>query len=124
MTRRSEERFEPHRTAFQKALKAGVKLLLGADAGVPPLSGHCELAFMVRDGMSPWEAIVCATKNGAEAVGASSRLGTIEAGKYADLIAVAENPLEDIRRLREPRMVMKGGEFAVDQFGAEKLAGC
>jgi len=114
--KRAEERLEAHRASFRLALKAGVKLLLGSDFAPPPGAGHCELAFMVRNGMTPWQAVVAATRNAAEAVGELDHLGTVEAGKLADLIAVPENPLEDIRHLRHPGLVVRGGQVAVDEY--------
>ena len=114
--KRAEERLEAHRASFRLALKAGVKLLVGSDFAPPPGAGHCELAFMVRNGMTPWQAVVAATRNAAEAVGELDQLGTVEAGKLADLIAVPENPLEDIRHLRHPRLVVRGGQVAVDEY--------
>jgi imidazolonepropionase-like amidohydrolase len=71
---------------------------------------------MVRNGMTPWQVIVAATRSFAEAVGASDRVGTIETGKWADLIAVRDNPLDDIRNLRHPSLVLRGGAFAVNAF--------
>lgn len=112
--KRAEERLEDHEVSFRKALKAGVKLLVGSDFSPYPEAGHCEMAFMIRAGMEPWQVIVAATRTAAEAVGWADRLGTVEAGKYADLIAVDGNPLEDIRHLRHPKLVLKGGQVAVN----------
>jgi imidazolonepropionase-like amidohydrolase len=114
--KRAEERLEAHQTSFRLALKAGVKMLVGSDFAPQPGAGHCELAFMVRNGMTPWQAVVAATRNAAEAVGELDRLGTVEAGKLADLIAVDGNPLDDIRHLRHPRLVVRGGQVAVDGY--------
>jgi imidazolonepropionase-like amidohydrolase len=114
--KRAEERLEAHRASFRLALQAGVKMLVGSDFAPHPGAGHCEMAFMVRDGMSPWQAIVAATRNAAEAVGALDHLGTVEAGKLADLIGVAENPLGDVRSLRHPKLVLRGGQVAVDDY--------
>lgn len=114
--KRAEDRLEPHTASFKMALQAGVKMLVGADFGPWPIAGHIELLFLVREGMSPWQAIVSATYNAADAVGQLNNLGTVEAGKYADLIAVAGNPLEDIRYLREPKLVLRGGQAAVNEF--------
>lgn len=120
--KRAEERMEAHSVSFKKALKAGVKMLVGSDFAPPPSAGHCEMTFMVREGMTPWQAIVAATRTAAEAVGQEHTLGTVEAGKWADLIAVEGNPLEDIRRLRHPKLVMKGGRIAVNEFESRPVA--
>jgi len=112
--KRREERFAVHRAAFERARDAGVKILAGPDTGPRPGASHCELAFLSRAGMSAYDVIVAATLSFAEAVDASDDLGTVEAGKLADLIAVAENPLVDVRRLRHPLLVLRGGQFAVD----------
>jgi imidazolonepropionase-like amidohydrolase len=121
--KRAEERLEGHQASFIKALKAGVKMLLGSDFAPFPGASHCELAFMVRAGMTPHQAIVAGTRNAADAVGQLDHLGTIEAGKYADLVAVANNPLEDIRHLRQPRLVLRGGRVAVDAVTGEVTVG-
>ena len=110
--KRAEESLAAHEETFRRALKAGVRIIAGSDYAPQPAAGHCELGFMVRAGMSPWQAIVASTQSLADAVGAGDRLGTVEAGKWADLIAVAEDPLTDIRRLREPLLVMRGGVIA------------
>lgn len=114
--KRAEERLEAHLAAFRCAVKAGVKLLVGSDFAPFPAAGHCEMAFMVKAGLTPWQVIVAATQTAAEAVGVPDRLGTVEAGKFADLIAVGENPLEDIRSLRYPKLVLSSGRLAVNQF--------
>lgn len=114
--KRAEERLEGHQANFIKALKAGVKMIAGSDFAPFPGASHCELAFMARAGMSPWQVIVCATRNAAEAVGALANMGTIEAGKWADLIVVEHDPLQDVRALRHPKLVLKGGQAAVNAF--------
>lgn len=91
-------------------------MLVGSDFARFPGASHCELAFMVRGGMTPWQVIVAATRNAADAVGQADHLGTVEAGKYADLIAVPANPLEDIRHLRRPRLVLRGGAVALNEL--------
>ncbi len=115
--KRAQEVFEVHRANFRRALKAGVKMLVGSDYAPYPGASHSEMSFLQRDGMSPWQIIVAATRNAADAVGQVDHLGTVEANKFADLIAVAENPLQDIRHLRQPRLVLRGGQAAVNQFG-------
>lgn len=105
-----------HREWVRKAFVAGVKIAVGADTVPFPKPSHVEIAFMVRyGGLTPWQALVAATKTGAECCGAGDELGTIEVGKYADLLGFAQNPLEDITRLREPLIIMKEGVIAIDR---------
>jgi imidazolonepropionase-like amidohydrolase len=116
--KRAEESLQRHEETFRRAIKGGVKIIAGSDYAPYPNAGHCELNFMVRAGMSPWQAIVAATQSIADAVGVGDKLGTIEAGKWADLIAVASDPLKDIRNLRQPVLVMRGGAIALEHLTA------
>jgi imidazolonepropionase-like amidohydrolase len=95
----------------QKAIQAGVKIALGTDAAVYPhgLNAH-ELAVYVKLGMTPLQAIQSATINGADLLGWSDKVGTIEAGKWADVIAVEGDPLKDVTALQHVHFVMKGGQ--------------
>ncbi len=96
---------------LSKAIKAGVKVGVGTDMlGGDPLYGATEFSELVRLGMTPMEAIMAGTKVNADALGKSKDLGTIEAGKYADLIAVQGDPLKDISELKRVKFVMKGGK--------------
>src|SRR6202171_4362137 len=101
---------EAHRQRFTKALHAGVKLSFGTDAGVCAYgtSGK-QFALMVQYGMTPRQAIQSATSAAADLLGHSDDVGSIKPGKYADLIAVAGDPLTDIRLLENVQFVMKGG---------------
>ncbi len=98
------------RENFGKAVKAGVKMAFGTDAGVCAYgtSGK-QFAFMVKYGMTPMQAIQAATSNAADLLGHSTELGSIKAGKYADLIAVSGDPLKDISLLENVEFVMKNG---------------
>jgi imidazolonepropionase-like amidohydrolase len=99
------------RQTFQAAVKAGVKMIFGTDAGVYPNGYNArQFATMVQWGMTPMQAIQAATANAAEALGRSGDVGAIAAGRYGDLIAVAGDPLADITRLQSVAFVMKGGE--------------
>ena len=95
--------------SFRAALAAGVKIAFGTDAGVYPHGRNAgEFAELVSHGMTPLEAILSATIHAAELLGVTDR-GAIEAGQLADLIAVAGNPLENVRTLENVLFVMKGG---------------
>ncbi|MEM8527328.1 MAG: amidohydrolase family protein [Bacteroidota bacterium] len=95
---------------FGKAHKAGVKIAFGTDSGVSPHGENAkEFVFMTEAGMPPMEAILSATVTTAELLGVSDQLGTIEAGKLADIIAVEDNPIEKIETLLEVSFVMKEG---------------
>ena len=74
-----------------------------------------ELALWVRDGATPWQALVAATRNGAAICGMGSELGTIEVGKLADLIVLDANPLDDIENVRRLRLVLKEGVIVSDK---------
>jgi imidazolonepropionase-like amidohydrolase len=99
------------RENFGKAVRAGVKMAFGTDAGVCAYgtSGK-QLAFMVKYGMTPMQAIQAATSNAADLLGHANELGSIKAGKYADLIAVSGDPLKDISLLERVEFVMKDGK--------------
>jgi imidazolonepropionase-like amidohydrolase len=95
---------------FSKAYKEGVPIVFGTDAGVFPhgLNGR-EFGYMVEAGMPPMEAIVSATKIAAELLKVDDKLGTINVGKLADIVAVKGNPLDDITLLENVSFVMKDG---------------
>src|SRR5262245_46959121 len=96
--------------SFQMVLKANLPIGFATDSAVVPhgLNGR-EFAYRVRLGQTPMAAIVSATKTAAEIMGWSDRVGTVEAGKFADLVAVAGDPLSDITELQRMTFVMKGG---------------
>jgi imidazolonepropionase-like amidohydrolase len=101
---------EQMRRAFRAALKAGVRIAFGTDAGVFPHGDQVrEFKIYVDEGMTPMQAIQSATRSAAELMGWERRVGTIERGRYADLVAVAGDPLRDITRLERVKWVMKGG---------------
>jgi imidazolonepropionase-like amidohydrolase len=98
------------RESFQRAVQAGVKVAYGTDAGVYPHGGNGkQFAHMVRWGMTPMQAIQAATTNAAELLGQSHKLGRIAPGHFADIIAVAGDPLADVTVLEKVAFVMKGG---------------
>lgn len=96
--------------AVRRAHKAGVKIAFGTDSAVSPHGQNArEFELLVEAGLTPEEAIITATVNAADALDLSDTIGTIEAGKAADIIAVDGNPLENISELRDVDFVMKGG---------------
>jgi imidazolonepropionase-like amidohydrolase len=100
------------KTAFQKALKKGVKIALGTDAGGfdwKALNQAKEFEYYVQYGMTPMQAIRSGTAVPAELLGWGDKVGTIEAGKWADITAVGGDPLKDITELQKVVFVMKGG---------------
>jgi len=96
---------------FGKAYKAGVKIAFGTDAGVY-IHGYNakEFEYMVEAGMPPVEAIKSALLNNARLLGMDAQIGSIETGKLADIIAVDENPVQNIKTLQAVRFVMKDGK--------------
>jgi imidazolonepropionase-like amidohydrolase len=119
--RKSREVIEIHSESISHAHKAGVKISMGTDAGVMPHGTNLrELGLMVNIGMTPMESIVATTKKAAECLGWDDRVGTIEAGKLADIIIVKTNPLQDIRSLEKVdniALVMKDGKVLKDIRG-------
>ena len=96
--------------AFGRAWKGGVKIAFGTDSGVSAHGENArEFGYMVEAGMPAIEAILSATRNAADLLGAADRVGSVQKGRYADLIAVDGDPLRDVSELRKVRFVMKGG---------------
>jgi len=107
---RSRQMKDVKERSFRMVLKAGLPIGFGTDAAVIPHGQNArEFASRVRLGQSPMAAIVSATKTAADILGWGDRVGTIEAGKFADLIAVSGDPLRDITELEHVIFVMKGG---------------
>ncbi|HME01249.1 MAG TPA: amidohydrolase family protein [Terriglobia bacterium] len=106
-----------HEVSFRKAVTAGVKIAFGTDAGPFPHGTQAkEFTYMVRFGMTPTAAIQAATVRAAELMSWQDRLGSIEKGKYADLVAVAGDPLADVTELERVKFVMKGGEVVKNEL--------
>jgi imidazolonepropionase-like amidohydrolase len=112
---RAEAASDVHQHWFRQALKAGVKMALGSDIRPLKDAALLELGLWVRDGATPWQALVAATRNGAAVCGMENELGTIEVGKLADLIVVDGNPLDDIDNVRKLRLVFKAGVIVSDK---------
>src|SRR5713101_2108784 len=101
-----------------RAFAAGVKVGFGTDAAVYPhgLNAH-EFAVMVKLGLTPLQAIQAATVNDADLLGWSDKVGTLEPGKWADVVAVDGDPLADVTTLERVKFVMKGGEVVKNEYG-------
>lgn len=110
-------RLEPARKTVARAIKLGVKIACGSDAGVFPHGENVrELELLVDCGMSPAQALRAATVTAAEALTREGELGRVQPGYIADLIAVRGDPLGDIRALRSPVLVIHGGRIVVDHL--------
>jgi imidazolonepropionase-like amidohydrolase len=110
------------RENFRRAVRAGVKIAYGTDAGVYPHGWNGkQFAFMVRYGLTPMQAIQSATISAADLLGWSDKVGAVVPGLYADVIAVEGDPLTDITQLERVTFVMKGGVVYKDS--RERLAG-
>jgi imidazolonepropionase-like amidohydrolase len=108
--RKNEETTLAQREGFAKCVQAGVRLAYGTDSGIYPHGLNArQLAYHVQWGQQPVDAIRCATLHAAELLRWDDRIGRVEAGYEADLIAVEGNPLEDVRRLEDVRFVMSRG---------------
>ena len=89
-------------------------MALGSDISPMKDSALLELGLWVKCGATTWQALSAATKNAAEMCGVGLELGTVEAGKLADLIVVTDNPLSDIENLRKLELVLKEGQIVAD----------
>jgi imidazolonepropionase-like amidohydrolase len=106
---------DAQREGFAKCVKAGVRIAHGTDSGIFPHADAAKnLAFYVRFGLTPAEAVRSATRTAAELMGWQDRVGGVEAGLFADLIAVAGDPTEDVHVLEDVPFVMKGGVVVKD----------
>src|SRR5713101_5174286 len=110
--KRDRARAAVHEITFAKALRAGVKIVYGTDMGGIPWTEPMAQEFhqMTRFGMTPMDAIQSATSRAAEMLDMKGEIGVIAPGAYADVVAVAGDPLKDINELEKVRFVMKGGE--------------
>ncbi|MFO7712119.1 MAG: amidohydrolase family protein, partial [Dehalococcoidia bacterium] len=117
--RKARQVVEAQAESFRRAHSAGVKIAMGTDAGVLPHGTNLrELGLMVDAGMTPMEAIVATTGTAAECLGWQDRIGTVEAGKLADLVITKTDPLRDIRSLESTDnilLVVKDGQIIVDR---------
>ena len=117
--RKAQETLEAHRESIAKAYKAGVKIAMGTDAGVVPHGTNLrELGLMVDLGMDPMDVIVSTTKTAAECLGWEATVGTLEAGKLADVVVTSVDPIAQIHDLANNdniALVIKGGAIAKDR---------
>jgi imidazolonepropionase-like amidohydrolase len=114
--RKGAEANAAHWAAFQTAIRHGVRIGMGTDMlpgeeNEGTVATYREMEFMNEAGMSPMDVLVAATRTSAEIVNACDRLGTLEAGKLADVVACDGNPAVNTRDLRQTRFVMKGGQI-------------
>jgi imidazolonepropionase-like amidohydrolase len=112
---RADASSDVHGAWFRKALAAGVKMALGSDIRPLKDAALLEMGLWVRDGATPWQTLLAATKHAAAICGAADELGTVEVGKLADLIVVAASPLEDINNVRRLLLVLKNGQIVSDK---------
>ena len=112
---RADAAVDEHRAWFQRALAAGVKMALGSDIRPLKEAALLEMGLWVKDGATPWQTLLAATKHAAELCGVGADLGTVEVGKLADLIVVEANPLDDIHNLRRLLLVLKEGRVVSDK---------
>ena len=107
----------------RRARAKGVKIALGTDSGISAHGTNAkELSLLIDAGLTPREALASATVHAADHLGLSEKIGTLSSGKYADVIAMSENPLKDVRAAEKVVFVMKGG-LVVKQRGAKSHGG-
>ncbi|AXR06091.1 Xaa-Pro dipeptidase [Salinimonas sediminis] len=105
------------RDNFRKAVEAGVNMVFGSDAGVYPHGDNPkQFARMVKFGMSPMQAIQAATINAATLLKQQDNLGSLSPGKYADIVAIPGNPLQDMSKMEQVSMVMKDGDVVLNRL--------
>ncbi len=103
-----------HRITFQHAVRIGVPIAMGTDAGVEPHGQNArEFSLMTGSGMAPAQALIAGTANGADLLGVADQTGTLQPGKFADIVALPGNPLDDIHATEHPLLVMKEGAIYV-----------
>jgi hypothetical protein len=121
-----ESVFQKQRDFVGAMHRAGVKLMAGTDTAAlyiyPGFSLHDELALLVKAGLTPMEALQAATRNPAEYLGVLTSLGTVQAGKIADLVLLEANPLEDIRNTQKINAVVLAGKLISKPELQEMLA--
>ena len=119
---RSPEHALHQRQALAKAAEAGVKLLIGSDSMPIGEIGWLEMEQFVLSGVSEMDTLIAATRNPAELLGVLDSLGTVEEGKLADLVVMADNPLENISNIRNHHNGVQGRNFRAHGTGARHPA--
>jgi imidazolonepropionase-like amidohydrolase len=114
LIKRAEDAVDEHRAWFRRALAAGLKMAVGSDVRPVREGALLELGLWVKSGATPWQTLQGATKHAAEVSGLGPEMGTVEAGKLADLIVVQDNPLDDIDNVRSLQLVIKDGRVVAD----------
>ena len=119
---RDRKRASAHEESFKRAMKAGVKIVFGTDMGGIPWSEPIAQEFprMVALGMSPMDAIKSATSRAAEMLDKAGEIGELAPGAYADVIAVAGDPTQDVAQLKSVEFVMKDGKLFKNETGSPK----
>ncbi len=112
---RADAASDVHAAWFRKALDAGVKMALGSDIRPLKDAGLLEMGLWAKDGATPWQVLLAATRHAAMVCEAADDLGTVEVGKLADLIVVGANPLENVDHVRQLRLVFKEGRIVSDK---------
>lgn len=115
LSRRADAQRPKHVAAFRAALEAGIPIASGSDHRPTAEAAFLEIELLVRNGMTPMQAIHAATRVAARACGLDTQIGTVEAGKRADLLVIAGDPLKSIHNLRKTVIVLKEGEIVVDR---------
>ena len=110
--RKNRETTEEQRSGFAKAHKAGVRIVYGTDAGVYPHGDNAkQFSYMVKNGMTPTESLQAATLHAADVMGWGDQVGQINSGFFADIVALRDNPIDDIKALEDIDVVIKGGQL-------------
>jgi imidazolonepropionase-like amidohydrolase len=109
---KNREITEEQRDSFTKAHQAGVRIVYGTDAGVYPHGDNAkQFSYMVKNGMTPTESIQAATIHAADVMGWGNQVGQINSGFFADIVALRDNPIDDIKALENIEVVIKGGQL-------------
>jgi imidazolonepropionase-like amidohydrolase len=122
--RKNDETTQAQRDGFEKAVKAGVRIAYGTDSGIYPHGMNArQFPYMVRHGMTPMQAVQSATLVAAELMGWDDRVGSVAPGRFADIVAVEGDALDDLGALADVAFVMKGGRVVKRDGRAQDEAG-